>query len=200
MMDLIPDFDRKTGRQHNFHALELYLNQLTRNKNLGDDWSTYFCKLFLFDALIGNTDRHQDNWGLLWRQIEGRANARLAPAFDNGTSLGYEIMEHKMVDFKREERILQYINRGKHHIRWRLHDQKSAAHAELIRLIIQQKPFLKDTVQKLLSSFHMGKFESSLKQMTQFDIPVPLTATRAEWVYALVGARHKHLQKQLLTA
>jgi hypothetical protein len=39
-----------------------------------------------FDALIGNTDRHHENWGLI-------NNERLSPLYDNGISLGWRIEE-----------------------------------------------------------------------------------------------------------
>lgn len=47
---------------------------------------TYWMKLMLFDALIGNTDRHHENWGV----ING---TELSPLYDNGISMGWRIEE-----------------------------------------------------------------------------------------------------------
>ncbi len=46
----------------------------------------YWMKLMFFDALIGNTDRHHENWGV----ING---SELSPIYDNGISLGWRIDE-----------------------------------------------------------------------------------------------------------
>jgi hypothetical protein len=55
----------------------------------------FWAKALTFDALIGNTDRHQDNWGIIiTRQTEAPnkiKKMRISPVFDNGTSMGHEI-------------------------------------------------------------------------------------------------------------
>jgi hypothetical protein len=51
----------------------------------------------LLDALIGNQDRHHQNWGLL--KVPG-AGLTLAPTFDHASSLG-----RNETDAKRDERL-----------------------------------------------------------------------------------------------
>lgn len=92
------------------------------------EWQIYWSDMLLFDALIGNTDRHQDNWGLLWQTTNNKLKVRIAPVFDNGTSLGYEILERNMGGFYNPDRMRSYINKGRHHIRCQLHDKKPAQH------------------------------------------------------------------------
>ncbi len=46
-----------------------------------------FVGYLLFDAWIGNTDRHHENWGL----VHGADGDRLAPTFDHATCLGREL-------------------------------------------------------------------------------------------------------------
>lgn len=50
-----------------------------------------FARMLAFDAWIGNSDRHQENWGVLRRV----SNARLAPMFDPAACLGVELDEAK---------------------------------------------------------------------------------------------------------
>lgn len=45
------------------------------------DWWVGYTVL---DALVGNTDRHQENWGVI-----GDGSRRLAPTFDHASSLGF---------------------------------------------------------------------------------------------------------------
>lgn len=55
----------------------------------GLDIHEYFSKLFTFDALILNTDRHFNNIGII---VDAKNNAyRFAPVFDNGRSMLSEI-------------------------------------------------------------------------------------------------------------
>ncbi len=49
-------------------------------------WET-FVGYLLLDALIGNTDRHQENWAV----IASPSGRRLAPTFDHASSLGFQL-------------------------------------------------------------------------------------------------------------
>ena len=55
-----------------------------------------FIGYLLLDALIGNTDRHHENWGLLAKSESGRRTAELAPTFDHASSLGRELNDAKI--------------------------------------------------------------------------------------------------------
>ena len=51
-------------------------------------------RYFILDALIGNVDRHHENWGILRRRQEnGKWEGRLAPTFDHASSLGRELQD-----------------------------------------------------------------------------------------------------------
>jgi len=55
-------------------------------------WDQFF-ELLAFDALIGGTDRHYYNWGVL-QNADTTKFIRLAPAFDNGVSLLWKLEEY----------------------------------------------------------------------------------------------------------
>lgn len=56
------------------------------------DGAATFAGYLMFDALIGNGDRHHDNWGV----IDGPRDLRyIAPAFDQATGLGYQEVADK---------------------------------------------------------------------------------------------------------
>ena len=48
-----------------------------------EDCKKAFCEMFMYDALLGNTDRHPGNWGLVFN---GKYWS-FSPIFDNGASL-----------------------------------------------------------------------------------------------------------------
>lgn len=190
MTRMIPGYERKKGRQHNFEHITALMIALTRTGKFADEWHRWWCDTLLFDALIGNTDRHQDNWGLL---LTADGKARMAPVFDNGTSLGHEIFPHKMAAFYEPGRLAHYINRGTHHLRWHIADQRPGGHAALIARLYVRSPDLREHVKKRLASFNMEAMGAIISGMTEFDIPIPLSPVRAEFVRRLTEARYQTL-------
>jgi HipA-like C-terminal domain len=69
----------------------------------------------VLDALIGNTDRHHENWGLLLNvQTDPRAiNLSMAPSFDHASSLGRELRDERRLELLSEGRVGWYVHKGK---------------------------------------------------------------------------------------
>lgn len=67
----------------------------------------------LLDALIGNTDRHHENWGLLRSGVGVSASHRLAPSFDHASSLGREMLDERRVRLIKERKIEEYVRSGR---------------------------------------------------------------------------------------
>jgi hypothetical protein len=60
-----------------------------------------FTGYLLLDALIGNTDRHHENWAVLQRpSVDSERVAVLCPSFDHASSLG-----HNIRDSERDKRL-----------------------------------------------------------------------------------------------
>ncbi|AKT40908.1 HipA family kinase [Chondromyces crocatus] len=53
----------------------------------------WFVGYLLLDALIGNTDRHHENWGIIQRTGVEVRYATLAPSYDHASSLGRELRD-----------------------------------------------------------------------------------------------------------
>ncbi len=66
-----------------------------------------FVGYLLLDALIGNTDRHHENWGILERRVrpEKPRYAEVAPSFDHASSLGRELTEDKRAQLLESESV-----------------------------------------------------------------------------------------------
>lgn len=119
MQSLIDGFDREKGRLHNLDTVIKFSRALSQHKVLCHSWQEYWGLCFCYDALIGNTDRHQENWGVIWNDKIG--TARLTPFFDNGTSLGHELFEKKIRQFSTDQNGLRaYIRKGRHPMKWSL--------------------------------------------------------------------------------
>ena len=198
MVSAIPGYDRKKGRQHNLAMVEPYLGFLEKNSKVDmAEWQIYWCDMLLFDALIGNTDRHQDNWGLLWQTSNETVKVRMAPVFDNGTSLGYEILDGNMDDFYKSDRMQNYINKGRHHIRWRLHDKKPAQHIELLELLANKYPAIANKIINKLNVFDLDALKAIIIDCTKYKLSIPLTEKRAEFVYHLIESRYLAINERI---
>ena len=77
-----------------------------------------FAGYMVLDAVIGNTDRHHENWGLLRRQVAGQWEGRLAPSFDHASSLGRELLDDRRSLLMQEKRVDWYSARGRGGIYW----------------------------------------------------------------------------------
>ena len=68
----------------------------------------------VLDALIGNTDRHHENWGLrLTREASSQKRVlSAAPSFDHASSLGRELRDERRNELPQAGRVGSYIAKG----------------------------------------------------------------------------------------
>lgn len=60
-----------------------------------DGIQAHFWNMFVVDALIGNTDRNNSNWGII---LAADGEKRIAPVYDNGNCLNCKWDDEKMQD------------------------------------------------------------------------------------------------------
>ena len=144
-------------------------------------------------ALIGNTDRHPDNWGFLVRQRLGQKSVcAFAPAFDNGTSLGYEHPEAALAALRVPDRLLSYIRHGTHHCGWDTAEDGPASHMDLCARLIEAYPEARAAVQSVLD-FEDEQADRICEECTRFNVSIPFTLERAAFVAALIKSRKAQL-------
>ena len=95
-------------------AVELVFPQNKRSRQL-----RILAGYIVLDALICNTDRHHDNWGLLRWISRGKTIHSIAPSFDHASSLGRELRDEKRKRILLErDGIERYVLRGRGGIYW----------------------------------------------------------------------------------
>lgn len=196
-----PDFDRRVGEQHNVDDVAQVMRVLGRL--LGQhEWREWWVHCLIFDTLIGNTDRHQENWGVIRTASEvaylGNPKAkilRLSPFFDNGTSLGHERFPARVAEWS-EADLDRYIQRGTHHLRWRLGDQK-IPQLHLLRLVFDTWPSVDFAELQNRLAIDKRLIASSLTPLLGYDLPVPLTRERLHFTMR-VFERRLDLVKELV--
>ena len=87
----------------------------------------------VLDALIGNTDRHHENWGLLLRRQDYSLRGFVALSFDHASSLGRELPDDDRDRFLEENRVGGYAEKGRGAIYWSEDEQRGPSPLELVR-------------------------------------------------------------------
>ena len=131
-----------------------------------------FAGYLLFDAIVANRDRHEDNWAVLEPTI-GDEPARISPGYDYAGSLGYQLTDDKKSDLLEpgnRMKLVSWVNRG---TAWRF-DHGSAEMPTLVDLARQTFENLSDGAQshwasKLgsLTSVNLATILDRLPQMSE---------------------------------
>lgn len=85
----------------------------------------------VLDALIGNTDRHHENWGLLRNRPGDQWKGFVAPSFDHASSLGRELLDARRDRLLAENRVGNYAEKGRGAIYWSEEDRHGPSPLEL---------------------------------------------------------------------
>ena len=78
-----------------------------------DDILRSLASYVLLDGLIGNTDRHHENWMLKMEFDAGLGWLASAPSFDHASSLGRELRDDRRRQFMDSNAVLAYLLRGR---------------------------------------------------------------------------------------
>lgn len=92
------------------------------------------------DALIGNTDRHHENWGVLFKLPGEDLEWLLAPSFDHASSLGRELRDERRNRLLDENRVGNYVEKGHGAIFWSEEDRRGPSPLELVRRSTRSYP------------------------------------------------------------
>lgn len=137
-----------------------YLFEITDNSAMRYKW----IQMMLFDFLIGNSDRHQNNWAIILKYAD-RSKSQLlgkaCPLYDNGSSLCCYVNDKLLKELLGHDR-----NRLKAQV-----DTKSRS---MIRIdgYVKQRPTHREVVSFLLNSYEETKHiaDKFIELLSQKDI------------------------------
>lgn len=203
LQKLYPDFDRKKGDQYNLIENSELLVSFSKNRSIDFqiDWRQWWIDALLFDALIGNTDRHQDNWGIIILKVNEKDKYRFAPLFDNGTSLGHERFPRKTLNWVDSdfEKYVTHRN-ARHHVKWaRVSNNNQSiidGHFSLLEHALTEWPRTRAMALARLN-FSEQDMSNAVSDLTQIEAPVPFSHDRMKFLLRLLGHRHRHLKTLL---
>ncbi len=125
-----------------------------------------FVKMLVFDALIGNNDRHFYNWGVIV-DLKGKNNPRFSPVFDTARGLFWNDTESKLFRILSEkERIdtflMNYVKKSQPKTSW--DNEPEVNHIKIIQLLKNNYPDLIVYSNSIFDPAHLQKINKLLKE------------------------------------
>ncbi|HRO42226.1 MAG TPA: hypothetical protein PL009_05295 [Flavipsychrobacter sp.] len=152
-------------------------------------------EMIVFDTIIGNSDRHQENWAIITehttlvkaikrfdklfisdeeeRKVFHDAKLllsnkeRFAPLFDNGSSLGRELTEQRVDGLLRNENELSsYIIKGKAEIHW---NEKKLFHFQLLEKMLETsyREILLEYIERTRNHFNADTLQQIVRNVDE---------------------------------
>ena len=130
-----PDHDEDKKYRQSKHTLENIFSAMDLVFDAADAAGAKqkLAGYFVLDALIGNTDRHHENWGALRNFEQNERVDLIGPTFDHASSLGRELRDERRRMLLRENRVGNYAEKGRGAICWTERDRHGLSPLELVR-------------------------------------------------------------------
>lgn len=108
-----------------------------------------FVKMLLFDALVGNNDRHFYNWGVI-RSLDGNETPFFSPIYDSARGLFWNEKETKIIEIVNDKDrldlfIKKYTKASKPKIGWE--GESNINHFKLVEKIFKEEFYISKEAQ-----------------------------------------------------
>lgn len=186
----IPDYDRELRRGQRRHTVMNVIRSVDVLARSADDMVVNveqildgLASYLILDGLIGNTDRHHGNWGMIYNG--SRRSYDLAPTFDHGSSLGRDLS-----DAERQNRLshqggtIDYVMRGEGQVFVDEHRKTGPSPLQLAQMVCLLQP---DRVRVTLDRLR----DTSDKEFREIINLVPssvMSATAKKFAHQMVVA------------
>ena len=148
----------------------------------------------VLDALIGNTDRHHENWGILRKRRGERWTGFIAPSFDHASSLGRELLDVHRDRLLAENRVNKYAERGRGAVYWSEDERHAPSPLELVRRAVRKYPDLFRRASRTLARVD----EADFLQIVERVPPGCITPSSQVFALELLRYNFRQLQELLL--
>lgn len=127
-------------------------------------------KLIIFDALVGNNDRHFFNWGVI-RSLDNNFQPYFSPVYDTARGLFWNYSENKVKDIVEvnhtiDSHIRRYCKSSRPKIGWE--GENNPNHFQLFKQIYSNEFYItKDEVKNLLMHTVLEQMNKEIRQNFQ---------------------------------
>ncbi len=156
-----------------------------------------FIEILIFDSIIGNSDRHQGNWGFIHkRDVPSNENSkslksvlknlikksredvskdRISPIYDSGCCLGREFSDEVIIKMLNEpESFDRFIRKSQAELRCDDNPRKKVTHFELLRFIMNSnethKTYIENRINNICDIFEEKKLKNIIENI-ETEIP-----------------------------
>lgn len=153
-------------------------------------------KLIIFDALIGNNDRHFFNWGVI-RSIENRFQPSFSPIYDTARGLFWNYSENKLRNIVEREKIVdshirKYCSLSRPKIGWE--GENNINHFQLFKQIYYNEFYItKNEIKTILKPILLGQMLMKIRQ----DFQCLMSSNRVIMICKCLEYRFNELRKIL---
>jgi hypothetical protein len=150
LLGRITGYDRNKRQRQSDHTLENIMAAVRayfpEREDILNGVLTDLAAYLVLDALIGNTDRHHENWGLVLSYdsdaggLEKVGHLWVAPSFDHASSLGRELTDAGRHTLLNSGSIGRYVRRGHGGIYLRNEDRFGANPLHLVEVSVRAYP------------------------------------------------------------
>ena len=135
------DADRRFRQSsHTLHSVMRGMDSVFVSPEDAEGAKRQFAEYAALDALIGNTDRHHENWGIVTRRAASGLDVSLAPSYDHASSLGRELTDERRDARLKSGGVGGYLNRGRGGIYWEQGDRRAPSPLRLALLATERYP------------------------------------------------------------
>lgn len=202
MAGMLADYDPELRYRQANHTVENIIQAVTKMFPKQREHVAVLRQLasyLVLDALIGNTDRHHENWGFLWQvrvHIDevtevGRVSKEydVAPTFDLGSSLGRELLDTRREQIMARDGVVAWLRKGRGGI-YEPGARHGASPLALVESTARQYPdFFRPTLDRLRAT--------PLATLTEVVDRVPasrMTTTARMFAKAMLGVAYEKLR------
>ncbi len=144
----VPDYDAERVREqrdHNIKNITRVLFKLTTDHqtNPMPRWEhrlEQVASYALLDGLIGNTDRHHENWMVAYVQEGNDTGIKSMPSFDHASSLGRELTDDRRRQYLESNKVLEYLRKGRGGVYVNSRRERAPSPLFLARLLCRWRP------------------------------------------------------------
>lgn len=167
---------------------ESYSINMILNSIKGTELEDRFLIIPIFDALIGNSDSHHSNWGIVKNNVS--ANIRISPLYDNGSSLCCLIADKDVENFLRDKMKFESLIYGKSKSMIRWQGNKRIRHFQLVKHI--KENYYDETIE-FIEGIKENLTPSKLQEMIYAYSDNIISASIKELLYAFLIERRKRI-------
>ncbi len=191
---IVNGYDHEQRFHQSSHTLENILDAIDTvfvRTEISRKAKIHMGSYLVLDALIGNTDRHHENWGILLKSTNAGWNRSLAPSYDHASSLGRELMDERRDKLLAMDGVGRYVENGRGAVYWSTDGRRGPSPLELVRIAVRHYPEIFSPALERLD----GLDESSVKNLVE-RVPADWMTTSARaFAMALIGYNLRHLRE-----